>query len=152
MSQAERTDARSEALADEVIALQVPDDVAPRPELRAYLFAIVLHETTTEVGRIALRVDHDDPGLVASAGHVGFEVAPEHRGRRHALRACRLLAPLARRHGFAELWLMTSPDNAASRRTIELLGAVYVDTVEIPVHSDMRLLGLTQMRRYRWML
>ncbi|MBZ5711740.1 hypothetical protein [Nannocystis pusilla] len=47
---------------------------------------------------------------------------------------------------------MTSPDNAASLRTIELLGATYVDTVDVPVHSDMRLLGLTRVRRYRWSL
>lgn len=101
---------------------------APRPDLGAYLFAIVLRGTTTEVGWIVLRVEHEDPGLVAYAGHVGFEVRPSHGGRRHELGACRLLAPLAWRHGFAALWLMTSPDNAASRRTLELLGAVYVDT------------------------
>ncbi|MDC0675375.1 GNAT family N-acetyltransferase [Nannocystis radixulma] len=149
MAQAEPIE---DAMADEAIELRVLDDASSRPELRAYLFAVVLRGTTTEAGRIVLRVDHEDPGLMAHAGHVGCEIAPEHRGRHLALRACRLLAPLARRHRFAELWLMTSPDNAASLRTIELLGAMYVDTVDVPVHSDMRLLGLTRVHRHRWSL
>jgi hypothetical protein len=34
----------------------------------------------------------------------------------------------------------------------ELLGAHYIDTVEIPPHSDMRKLGIDAVRRYRWTL
>ena len=104
-------------------------------------------------GEAGLRLEgREDAGLVDYAGHIGFEIAPEHRGHHHALRAVRLLVPLARRHGFGELWLTTSPDNPASRRTFELLGAMYVDTVAIPADSDMRALGLHEVRRYRWTL
>lgn len=138
-------------LADDILELRELDVRRPHdPPL--HLFAIHLRGTATEVGRILLRVDHEDRDLVGYAGHIGFEIAPQHRGHRHALRACRLLAPLARHHGFAELWLMTSPDNAASRRTLELLGAHYVDTVAIPPASDIRRLGIHHVRRYRWTL
>ncbi|HEY0136307.1 MAG TPA: GNAT family N-acetyltransferase [Nannocystis sp.] len=132
-----------------MIELRALDGACTGPD---HLFAICLRGTATQVGELLVRLDHDDPGLVAYAGHIGFEVLPAHRGHRHALRATRLVSPLARRHGFSELWLMTAPDNAASRRTLELLGAQHVDTVEVPVDSDMRKLGFVQVRRYHWIL
>lgn len=135
-------------LADDLIELR------PRAESRGpdHLFTIHRRGAPDELGQILLRLDPDDPGLVAFAGHIGFEVAPEHRGHRYALRATRLLRPLAQAHGFTELWISTTTDNIAARRTLELLGSHYIDTVEIPPHSDMRKLGIDAVRRYRWTL
>lgn len=135
-------------LADDLIELR------PRAESRGpdHLFTMHLRGADDELGRILLRLDRDDPGLVAFAGHIGFEVAPEQRGHRYALRATRLLRPLAQAHGFTDLWISTTTDNIAARRTLELLGARYVDTVDIPPHSDMRNLGIDAVRRYRWTL
>lgn len=145
--------AAGDALADDEIELRVPTDaVRGRTGPPLYLLGIYLRGTATEIGRISLRLDPDDPALVDYAGHIAFEVAPAHRGRRYALKATRLLAALARRHDRSELWLTTTPENLASRRTIELLGAQYVDTVPIPAHSDMRKLGIERVRRYRWTL
>lgn len=140
-------------LADDTIELRASVDLVPAlTDAPLYLFDIHLRGTATKIGQVLLRLDREDRGLVDYAGHIGFEIAPEHRGHHHALRAVRLLVPLARRHGFGELWLTTSPDNPASRRTLERLGAAYVDTVEIPADSDMRKLGLHEVRRYRWTL
>lgn len=140
-------------LADEEIELRIPGDVIRgRTGPPLYLFAIYLRGTTTELGRVVLRLDPDDPALVDHAGHIAFEVAPAHRGRRYALKATRLLRALARRHGYSDLWLTTAPENLASRRIIELLGAEYVDEVPVPAHSDMRTLGLERVCRYRWIL
>lgn len=139
-------------LADDTLALRLPAGFVVDPEQLAYLFEIFLAGTTTKVGEISLRVDRSDPALRAYAGHVGYEIAAPHRGRRHALRACRLLAPFARGHGFDELWLTASPDNTASCRTLDLLGARYVDTVSVPVGTQMHVLGMHRMRRYCWSL
>lgn len=136
-------------LADDILELRLQGDPGSPP---MYFFAIHLRGTTTSLGHILLRLDPDDRGLVDFAGHIGFEIAPEHRGHGHALRATRLLGPLARRRGFSELWLMTSPDNMACRRTLERLGARYIDTAPIPLGSDMRALGIDRVRRYRWTL
>ena len=141
------------ALADDRIELRIPDDVVIPPDgPPVYLFAIHPRGGDLELGRILLRLDRGDPGLVAYAGHIGFEVAAAHRDHRHALHATRLLRPLALGHGFTELWISTTPDNAAARRTLELLGAQSIDTVAIPPHSDMQKLGITIVRRYRWTL
>lgn len=136
-------------LADEVLELRQAAGSTPPA---TYLLDIVLRGAAITVGQVLLRLGREDPGLVAFAGHIGFEIAPEHRGHGHALRATRLLGPLARAHGFSELWLTTSPDNLASRRTLERLGAQYIDTVPVPADSDMRGLGIREVRRYRWTL
>ena len=58
------------------------------------------------------------------------------------------LRSLAREH-LEAAWFMTSPDNLASARTAELVGAEYVDTREVPEHSDIRALGIRWVRHYR---
>ena len=71
------------------------------------------------------------------AGHLGYSVAPRFQGRHLAERACRMLMPLANAHGFVGLWITCDPDNYASRRTCERLGAELIDVVELPQDSDM---------------
>jgi len=83
------------------------------------------------MGRIRLRVGWSD-GLIRYAGHVGYAVEKEFRGRHYAERACRLIIPLARRHGMDEFWITCQPDNLASRRTLERLGAQCVGVIDVP--------------------
>ena len=101
-----------------------------------------------EVGRVVLRVGNTDH-IVRYAGHLGYRVAPEHRGHRYAARACRLLLPLARSLGLETLWITCDPDNAASRRTCELAGARLVEIVDLPEDTDMYQRGERQKCRYR---
>jgi predicted acetyltransferase len=137
----------TDALADDVLELRILQFVAASA---THEFAIHLRGVDLPIGMISLRLDREDPTLVGHAGHIGYEITLAHRGQRHALRACRLLAPLALRHGFTSLWITTTPENAASCRTLDLLGARYVDTVDVPYGAQMRTLGLHRVRRYRW--
>jgi tagatose 1,6-diphosphate aldolase len=82
------------------------------------------------------------------SGNIGYHVYPPARGRHLAERACRLILPLARRHGMEQLWITCNPDNAASRRTCERLGAQLVDTVAIPKDHPFRSRGETAKCRY----
>jgi tagatose 1,6-diphosphate aldolase len=99
-------------------------------------------------GRIDLRVG-DTEHLRYYAGQIGYGVEPLHRGHPYAARAVRLLMPLARRHGLAELWITCNPDNIASRRTCELAGAEFVEIVDLPPDNDMYRRGERQKCRYR---
>ncbi|MHC4248603.1 MAG: GNAT family N-acetyltransferase [Planctomycetota bacterium] len=65
-------------------------------------------------------------------GHIGYEVGKRFRGHRYAARSCMLLLPLAHSHGLAAVWLTVDPRNVPSRRTCEIIGAKYVETVRIP--------------------
>lgn len=83
------------------------------------------------LGRIRLRVGWNED-VIRYAGQVGYAVAPAHRGHRYAERACRLILPVAKRHGMASLWITCQRDNAGSRRTLERLGAELVGIFDVP--------------------
>jgi len=82
-------------------------------------------------------------------GHIGYGVYPAVRGRHLAERACRLLLPLARLHGMKTLWITCNPDNIASRRTCERLGATLVDIVPVPKDHELYPRGDHEKCRYR---
>jgi predicted acetyltransferase len=82
------------------------------------------------------------------SGNVGYHVYPPARGRHYAERAVRLVLPLARRHGMEHLWITCNPDNTASRRTCERLGARLVDVVQLPKDHPFRARGETAKCRY----
>ncbi len=116
--------------------------------IHAYHFGMFLDGVEEMVGDIDLRLG-DDNEVRLYAGHIGYAVDPRFQGRQLASRSLRLLLPLARRHGFRELWITCDPDNIASQRTCERVGAVFHDIVEIPSRHQLYALGLRQKHRYR---
>jgi predicted acetyltransferase len=114
----------------------------------AYKFQMRLVGQDKAIGRIDLRMGNTND-ILMYAGHIGYGVAPEHRGQHYAARACRLLLPLARRHGLQTVWITCNPDNLASRRTCELAGGKLVEIVDLPADTDMYREGERQKCRYR---
>ena len=82
-------------------------------------------------GTVSLRVGASE-GALFFAGHIGFAVEPEFRGRRLAARSVRLILPLVQKHDIDPVWFTCAPNNRASKRTIEMLGAAYHETVPLP--------------------
>lgn len=114
----------------------------------SYRFEMRLAGTGERVGNVDLRIG-DTKDLVTYSGHIGYSVLPGHRGHRYAARSCALILPLARRHGFSRLWITCDPDNVASRKTCEILGAELVETVDLPSTTDAYRKGERQKLRYR---
>jgi len=95
------------------------------------LFGIYKHGSYVKVGTCDLRIG-DDPTLYY-AGNIGYNVSPVHRGNGYAYHACRVLLPVARDvYGFEKLLITCSPDNEASRRTLEKLNGTLLETVPVP--------------------
>ncbi len=117
----------------------------------AYHFRMVRAKDRVELGDISFRVG-DTEHVVMYAGHIAYNVDEAHRGQRYAARATRLLLPLARRHGFTALWITCNPDNLASRRTCELVGATFVEVVDLPEDTDMYESGEREKCRYHLQL
>ena len=101
-----------------------------------------------QVGHINFRVG-DTEHVRVSAGHIGFEILEPFRGRRYALQACQALAPFVRSVCGA-VTITCDPDNHSSRRTIERLGARFIDEVAVPPHDPHYQRGSRSKRRYRW--
>jgi RimJ/RimL family protein N-acetyltransferase len=72
-----------------------------------------------------------------------------YRGYRYAARSCRLLQPFALAHGLTAVWLTVDPENTASQRTCEIIGARYMETVRIPKDHEMYQGDARYRRRYR---
>ena len=99
-------------------------------------------------GGIGLRIGNTRD-LEMYLGHVGYNVYPPARGRHYAERACRLVLPIARRHGAQTIWITCNPDNVASRRTCERLGCTFVQTVRVPPGHTLYQRGEFEKCRYR---
>jgi tagatose 1,6-diphosphate aldolase len=114
-----------------------------------YHFAITRSRDLAEVGRISLRVG-DTESIRLYAGHIGYSIHEVFRGNKYSGKAALLLCPLALRHGMTELWITTNPENLASRRVCEWIGATYVETVDVPPHHEIAKMGEHQKCRYLW--
>lgn len=114
----------------------------------AYRFEMRRRADGARLGRIELRVGRTQD-LFLYTGHIGYRVEAPFRGRRYAARSCRLLAPLAMRHGLPELWITCDPDNAASRRSCELAGASFEGIVTLPTQHVFYIAGSRAKCRYR---
>jgi predicted acetyltransferase len=142
----------SDGVIDLVVEREEPADPA-RQHVPCYHFGIRLHGAASSIGRISLRVGRVEatPSLLTS-GQVGYGIDEAHRGHAFALRACRLLRPVALAHGLTCLVITCAPVNVASRRTCERLGAILIGTFEVPPDRPMYQDGRRVVCRYEWSL
>ncbi len=87
--------------------------------------------------------------LRESARRDGCFLLPRFRGHGYALAACRAIAPFVR-SVYEAVTVTCDPDNHASIRTIERLGACFIDEVAVPPHDPQYQRGSRTKRRYRW--
>ena len=137
-------------LIDGDLELVLVETVPANPDkgyLPSYNFEMRRPGRSSAMGALFLRI-----GSTVQArypGHIGYEVTERYRGHRLAARSSRLVLPLARAHGLKTVWLTVDPANIPSRKTCEILGAKYVETVRIPKDHDMYARGARYRRRYR---
>jgi tagatose 1,6-diphosphate aldolase len=118
-----------------------------RQRVPSYHFQI-FNSTGAEVGYINLRVG-DTPHVLVCAGHIGYEVLEKFRGHGHAGDACRAIAPFVRTL-YSAVTITCNPENIASIRTIEGLGATFTDVVPVPPDDPHYQSGARIKRRYKW--
>ncbi len=95
----------------------------------------------TLIGRASIRYALNEL-LLASGGHVGYEIRPSLRRRGFGMRACTLAIAHARAHGIGRLLLTCAEDNVGSARIIEAHGGVLENVAPHPLTPGIR------MRRY----
>ena len=76
------------------------------------------------VGVTRLRHNISTPFLSESAGHIGYNIAPSHRGRGYGHAALRAALAEATAIGLQRVLLLTGANNAPSRSVIERQGGV----------------------------
>lgn len=125
----------------------VPAD-SSRGWLQALHYDILSKASLEKVGTVDIRIGYTT-SVVRYGGHVGYGVDEQHRGHRYAAKACKLLLSVAKEHGMDVIWITCNPDNWASRRTCEILGADLIEIVDLPPDNDQYQKGERQKCRYR---
>jgi predicted acetyltransferase len=121
-------------LVDDDLILRLAEKVAAdhkRGFSPSYEFNAINTFTDAIMGEISLRVGRTHHERYFR-GNIGFHIYEAFRGHHYAARSCRLLIPIAKYHNLDPLWITCNPDNYASKRSIELAGAEYVETVTMP--------------------
>jgi tagatose 1,6-diphosphate aldolase len=130
------------------LELRVFEEEHPIHHVPAYAFRLVHVDSGADMGHLNLRV-----GLTTHvtryAGNIGYSVNEPFRGHRYAARAVRLILPVARRLGIDPVWITCDPENPASRRTLEIAGAEFVETVDVPEDCVIWKSGHPRKCRYR---
>ncbi len=115
----------------------------------AYSMGVYDSEGAVRYGQITLRVGETD-NIVQYAGHVGYGIDEPHRGKKRAAKACFAIRPLVRKH-YVQLIITTNPDNRASQRTLDRIGARHIETVDVDENSPTFLIeGSRKKMRYLW--
>ncbi len=114
-----------------------------------YHFKITLHNKHRKIGHVNFRFENLSR-IIGWVGHIGYSVVKLHQGHRYAEKACRLLVPLFQKHQFQSIILTCCPSNPASKKTIENLGAEYIECVNVPESDELYKSGETQKLIYVW--
>lgn len=114
----------------------------------SYFYDIYLHNTNKRVGYCDLRVGYNQE--LYYAGNIGYHVDPPYRGHHYAYEACRMLFQVALDKGMDTVIITCSPDNPASRKTLERLDGCYIETVAVPEDHWLYQRGETIKRIYRY--
>jgi tagatose 1,6-diphosphate aldolase len=141
-------------LTDGVIDLLIEEKQPASPSrdyFPAYYYNITLHNSKEIVGGIRLRVG-PATSLLAPEGHIGYGIEPRYRGHHLAARACQLVGRVARAHGMDRLLITCDPENIASRKTCERIGARLVGIVDVPADHELYRKGARRVCRYEWVL
>ncbi|MBN2899884.1 MAG: GNAT family N-acetyltransferase [Clostridia bacterium] len=114
-----------------------------------YKFKIRLHGSVNDIGHINMRLG-DDEKVIQYIGHIGYGIDEAFRSNKYAAKACTLLKQVARSHGMDRVIITCNPDNFASRRICEVIGAELLEIVDIPVTASAYSEEEPQKCRFLW--
>jgi predicted acetyltransferase len=143
-------DLLTDGVIDLAVEKKVPADPSKVGHVPAYHYKISVHGSEEKIGQVRLRIG-EAPSLQTS-GHIGYDVDEKARGHGYASRACLLLKPVAVSHGLRRLIITCAPDNVASRRTCERVGAVLQGEYDVPPDHPLYREGERRITRYIWTL
>lgn len=121
-------------------------------DVPGYVFDIVVDEMERTVGRIEYRFEEGRELLYY--GHVGYVIYLPYRGHGFAEKACRQLAIIIKSYHpeIMSMMITCNPDNFPSKATIENLGAVYLQRVQIDEDHELYDQGDYEKEVYEWIL
>lgn len=116
-----------------------------------YKFQILIHDTNIVIGHINVRIGEDEK-VINYIGHIGYGIDEKYRGNRYAAKACKIVSKVFKDHSMNKVIITCNPDNYASIKTCEIIGARFLEIIDIPVSSNAYSPNEPQKCRYEWKL
>ena len=115
----------------------------------AYTLKILLKKI--KIGHLNLRIG-EDANLKYYSGNIAYKIEEPFRGNSFAVKACILAKVIFIKHNFSKIYITCNPDNFASKRVCEKLGAKYLETVNVPKEHEIYQRGEKQKCCFEWLL
>ena len=113
------------------IELLKEDTVTQKNGIISIYYGMYLKNTSTRVGMIDLRIGVNEE--LYYAGNIGYRVFEKYRGHHYAYYASKKVLELAREeYSMSFLYITCSPDNLASKKTLEKLSGHFVERAQVP--------------------
>ncbi len=106
-------------------------------------YLLYLKDDEKSIGYCDLRIGHTQN--LYYYGNIGYRIHEDYRGHHYAYEAAAMLLKIAKALNMGYCIITCSPDNVASRKTIEKLECEYVETVNVPVWHPLYFSERTKM-------
>ncbi len=101
-----------------------------------------------KVGQCGIRMQKTEENYYL--GNIEYEILPSNRGNHYAEKASRLLAKVALYYDVEDLIITANPENKPSIRTIENLGAHFIEVKRVLKNMRLCRSGNTVVAIYKW--
>ena len=132
-----------------LVLRETKEAVPEKKHVPAYRFDIALLDGTV-VGNCSFRIWHTP--VIWFAGNIGYEIYEPFRGHRYASKACNLLYKLAIMHDMDYVIITCNVNNAASERSIQLAGGMFISEEDVPQDSEQYQKGSHRVKIYKVLL
>ena len=132
-----------------LVLRETKEAIPERKHVPQYSFDIALLDGTV-VGNCSFRTWHTP--VIWFAGNIGYEVYEPYRGHRYASKACRLLYKLAIMHDMDYVIITCNVGNAASERSIQLAGGMFISEEDVPQDYEQYQRGSRRVKIYKILL
>jgi len=112
-----------------------------------YYYDIIRKSDGATVGKISIRIGNNFHSYYN--GHIGYEISEKYRKNGYAYKACLMVLDVARFHGMESIYLTCAESNIASYKTIEKLGAGFIDICDVPKEYFGWREGMEKQRIYK---
>ena len=117
---------------------------------KQFYYMIYRISDNEKVGQCGIRMQKNDENYYL--GNIEYEILPYSRGNHYAEKATRLLATIAAYYNVDDLIITANPENKSSIRTIENLGAHFIEVKMVPKNMRLCKSGTPYVSIYEWNL
>lgn len=117
---------------------------------KEYYYKIIKIDTLEYIGTCNICLEKNEKNEFL--GNVGYEIFPKYQGNNYAYKATRLLSKVAEYYGVDKLLITANPKNLASIKTINKLGAHFINVRNIPANHCLYKQGERYVYAYEWNL